>query len=141
MATLYIAKFKKDDTYQVNGKTILKSTFPNGEEDIKCYELKDTFYKENCLMLNKEEVYWCEPRFEDLLLNDKHRYTKDNIKRSFSLYCDDIYGKHRVTEDKINHLRNALVANMIGVIGFLQKKYPGFIILEDLNKNLINKHF
>lgn len=33
--------------------------------------------------------------------------------------------------EKINHIRNALVANMIGVLYHLYKTYPGLIVLED----------
>ena len=47
-ATLCIAKFKEDDLYdvQVNGETkrIPRPTFPEGEEDIKCYKLKKHYY-------------------------------------------------------------------------------------------------
>ena len=49
--------------------------------------------------------------------------------------------KHVPPVDQINHLRDALVANMVGVIFALQQQYPGVLILEDLDQDLIQKHF
>ena len=43
--------------------------------------------------------------------------------------------------DKLNRLRDSIVANMVGVISFLQKEYPGIVILEDLKKSSLDKHF
>ena len=40
-------------------------------------------------------------------------------------------------EDNINKARKALVGNMIGVIAFLFKSYPGIITMEDLKQNTI----
>ena len=44
LATLCIAKFDKSETYRVNDRTLVKPKFPNGEKDIKCYELREKFY-------------------------------------------------------------------------------------------------
>ncbi|MCX7985596.1 MAG: transposase, partial [Bacteroidales bacterium] len=39
--------------------------------------------------------------------------------------------KNALTLEKINHVRQALVSNMVGIINYLYQKFPGFIILED----------
>ena len=78
-------------------------------------------------------------------------YTRENIHRSLQKYVTDLLrersepsglGNHHVPPiSRINHLRDALVANMLGVISHLQQHYPGIVVLEDLKKDTINKHF
>ena len=48
---------------------------------------------------------------------------------------------HSPTIDKLNRIRDAITANMVGVIFHLQKTYPGIVILEDLDKEKLDKHF
>ena len=258
LATLCISKFNKNETYKVNEKILLKPSFPEGEEDIKCYKLKEEWYiktakpsservnysdikerrpvanlsyfidkiedkkwfeKHTCtcidlttakiikdkiilngdiltfLKLKKEaakkiifenhdeistlewgekigesiplqyserdeegnpkktkkgeidyrQVYFFDEKFKDLILNDDETYTQESIKNRFDKYLKELkengHSSHTPTVPKINHLRDAVIANMVGVITFLQKKYPGFIILEDLDKETIEKHF
>ena len=242
LATLCIAKFDKNETYEVNGKTLVKPKFPRGEEDIKCYELKKEFYdkkeKPSSKMVNFTEIkekrvianlsyfidrtndrnwfnektctcldlttakvikdkiilngdvltflklkkegakriifddynpdsilewdeekiegdsiplnldgkviYYFDKRFENLLIKDNLKYTKENIFNSLQEYLKELKEKrdseHKPSVEKLNHLRDSIVANMIGVISFLQNKYPGFVILEDLNVDTVNKH-
>ena len=243
LATLCIAKFNQNNyyTYDKNKgekQKILKPTFPIGEQEIKCYELKKDFYntkqepssdkvkfkeihkkrifnnlsyftdrkdlfkEKSCsfidltkakvindkiflngdvftflklkkeaakriiyekfsenltisdwidgegtyLAINGRAVYFYEKDYEGLELKD-YTYTKDEIKQRFEKYLEDLKNdrgnaeKHTATINQINHLRDAIVANMIGVIAFLQKPYPGFVILEDLDKETIHEHF
>ena len=257
LATLCLAKFKPEDTYKVNGKNILKPTFPKPEKDIECYSLKDfklsekyntkiqgektrfavknisyflkekylnntnyfkkealtcidlttakvingkiitngdimtylklkkavakrrifeLYGKENISFSSKLEwsnyedgkqegkrpegvlniktkegektIYWYCKKYEGILINSEKniKYTKENIRNSLSFYLENLKksnnnNEHTPSIQKINHLRDALTANMVGVIYFLQKEYPGFIILEDLDKKIIDKHF
>ncbi len=243
LATLCIAKFDKNETYEVNGDTLVKPKFPQGEEDIKCYELKKGFYDkrekpsskmvnftdikekrvianlsyfidrtddrswfdektctcidlttakvikdkiilngdvltflklkkegvkriifDDCnkdsklewdeeksevdsipLKLDGKEIYFFDKKFEGLLVKDNLKYTKENIFNSLQKYLKELKEKedseHKPSVVKLNHLRDSVVANMIGVISFLQKKYPGFVILEDLNVGDVDKHF
>ena len=72
------------------------------------------------------------------------KYNKDSIKNSLQFYLDSLRKKdesHTPSVLQINHLRDALTANMIGVICFLQKTHPGFVILEDLKKYTVDRHF
>ena len=256
LATLCLAKFKPEDIYKVNGKNILKPTFPQPEKDIQCYSLKnysltknyqtktqgektrfavknisyfledeyltnvDCFKQESltCLDLTtakvikgkiitngdimtylklkksvakrrifelytkrainsssklewknyedgktssersegvlniatnegEKTIYWYCEKYEGILINSENsiKYNQKNIENSLNSYLESLKksnnNEHTPSIQKINHLRDALVANMVGVICFLQKKYPGFIILEDLNKKSIDKHF
>ena len=240
LATLCIAKFDKSETYEVNGKTLVKPKFP---EDIKCYELKKEFYdkceKPNSNMVNIQEIkprriianlsyfidrtddknwfeektctcidlttakvirnkiilngdvltflklkkegakriifdkynkdskldydykeennnsiplkldnqpiYYFDKRFEGLLVKKDLKYTKENILNSLQKYLTQLKQKrdseHKPSVVKLNHLRDSLVANMIGIISFLQEQYPGFVILEDLNVDTVDEHF
>ena len=246
-ATLCIAKFNENELYEVkvNGETkkIPKPTFPEGEEDIKCYELKEKYYdkklksdlenlphdkrkekrvianvsyfidkvenkewfeEKNCtcidlttakviknkiilngdvltfLKLKKEaakklifenynqnselntfengtkkkrmkiqmddkEIYYFDKKFEGLLIKDNLKYTPENILEDLQKYLDQLKttgnSEHKPSVEKINHLRDSIVANMVGVIALLQKEYPGFVILEDLDETTVNEHF
>ncbi len=59
------------------------------------------------------------------------------IEKDLNRYLDELKSqdeRHTPSILQINHLRNALTANIVGVISYLYKTYPGFILLEDLEK-------
>lgn len=87
-------------------------------------------------------------------------YTPTDIENSLKEYLSDIQtlnkqrkadkhlGKdvrrenlHTPTFEQINNLRQALVANMVGIICHLQETYPGYIFLEDLKKASVDNQF
>ena len=100
-------------------------------------------------------VYFFEDKhgrnFESLELGNGRTYTREMICEALQGYLDMLLreqakpsgatNKHVPPIEKINHLRDALVANMVGVIMYLQQDYPGIVILEDLNMDLIEEHF
>ncbi len=102
------------------------------------------------LKIDGKPFYYWEKEYEGLELKD-YTYTKEDIKQRFEEFLQELQAtdrsEHKPSANKINHLRDALVANMIGVISFLQDKYsvqdkyPGFIVLEDLSRDMIDKHF
>ena len=275
LATLCLARFDKNDTYRHGDKTLLRPRFPQGEEDIKVYTLKqekyncraiseletrpieerrkkqvivnisyfidktkdpDWFSQQTCTCIDlttakvisgklisngdvltflklkyeaakrvlfdlvaqgkiteeNKRLEWgsevpenpdsiqlrygrpdSEPRtdekaeertvyffegalgrnFEGLELSNGRTYTRETIRTALQHYLDALLveqakptgaaNKHVPPIEKINHLRDALVANMVGVIMYLQQDYhyPGIVILEDLNMALIQKHF
>lgn len=74
-------------------------------------------------------LYYFDNRFDNLV-------DRANLKIELQEHFDkiregnsqgDIY-----TIEKINHLRNAICANAVGIIAHLLQKYPGLIALEDL---------
>ena len=89
--------------------------------------------------------------FEGLEFGNGRTYTRETICEALQGYLDTLLreqakptgavNKHVPPIDKINHLRDALVANMVGVIMHLQQGYPGIVMLEDLNMELIQEHF
>ena len=89
--------------------------------------------------------------FEGLELGNSRIYTRETIRTALQHYLDALLveqakptgavNKHVPPIEKINHLRDALVANMVGVIMHLQKQYPGIVMLEDLDMDLIQEHF
>ena len=71
-------------------------------------------------------------------------YNKNSIEIALNSYLNQLRQKnnnHNPSILQINHLRDAVIANMVGVICRLQEKYQGFVILEDLSKGLIDRHF
>ena len=103
----------------------------------------------------KRTVYFFEGaqgrNFEGLELSNSRIYTRETIRTALQHYLDDLLveqakpigaaNKHVPPIEKINHLRDALVANMVGVIMHLQQRYPGIMMLEDLDMGLIQEHF
>ena len=89
--------------------------------------------------------------FESLELSNGRTYTRDSIYKALQKYLDELLqekvkptgaaNKHLPSIEKINHLRDALVANMVGVIMYLQQDYPGIVMLEDLDMEKIEEHF
>ena len=114
--------------------------------------------KEN---LSEELIYRYAKDYEGILINkDKNiRYNPTNIENALKHYLKEVQdaakeesshlpkerqktdSNHTPSIQKINHLRDALTANMVGVICHLQKTYKGFVILEDLEKETIEEHF
>lgn len=103
----------------------------------------------------KRTVYFFEGaqgrNFAGLELSNGRIYTRETIRTALQHYLDALLveqakptgaaNKHVPPIEKINHLRDALVANMVGVIMHLQQRYPGIVMLEDLNMDLIQEHF
>ena len=244
-ATVCIAKFNENEIYKVkvNGETkdIPKPKFPEGDEDIKCYELKKHYYdkkfksdlenppydkrkekrvianisyfidkvenkewfeeknctcidlttakvikdkiilngdvltflklkkegakrlifenynkdselnwdKENsssiCMKMDDEEIYYFDKKFEGLLIKDNVKHTADNTLESLKAYLKELKingnSEHKPSVEKLNHLRDSIASNMVGVITLLQKTYPGFVILEDLDLDTVKEQF
>ena len=108
----------------------------------------------------EKTVYWYCKKYENISLDLKKdiKYDQGSIKNSLNHYLEELRKKERdsylnQSEEKrykedhtpsilqINHLRDALAANMVGVIYHLQKTHPGFIMLENLVKGIIDRHF
>ena len=89
--------------------------------------------------------------FEGLEFGNGRTYTRETIYKALQQYLDALLveqakptgatNKHVPPIEKINHLRDALVANMVGVIMHLQQRYSGIVMLEDLDMDLIQEHF
>ena len=117
------------------------------------YDRRDSEPKKNA---RERIVYYFEDaqhgrNFEGLTLGNGKTYNRETIREALQDYLDALLreqakptgavNKQVPPIDKINHLRDALVANMVGVIMHLQKHYPGIVILEDLDMDSIQDHF
>ena len=91
------------------------------------------------------------PNFEGLEFGNGRTYTRKMIREALQGYLKELLreqakpseaaNKHVPPIEKINHLRDALVANMVGVIMYLQQDYSGIVMLEDLDMEKIEEHF
>ena len=75
--------------------------------------------------------HYCD-KYKDII-------SKECIEKDLNRYLDELKNqdeRHTPSILQINHLRDAMTANMVGVITHLyrDRKYPGFILLEDLDK-------
>ncbi len=62
------------------------------------------------------------------------------IKEKLQRYLDKNQPSLLIEESKINHLRKALTANMVGVLHHIYHKYNCLIALEDIDHNTIESH-
>ena len=83
----------------------------------------------------EKTIYEYSTKYKDVL-------SKEQIKTELNCYLEELF-KNKTSHTpeilQINHLRDAITANMVGVICHLQKTYPGFVILEDLEPGRINR--
>ena len=79
----------------------------------------------------EKTIYYFKDQYKAIL-------SKDNIKNDLDRYLQELQQEkdesHTPSIQKINHLCKAITANAIGVITHLYKTYPGFVVLEDLQK-------
>lgn len=72
-------------------------------------------------------------------------YPKEKMIKELQGYLENIRSENNyeeITLERINHLRDAVASNMVGIIAFLFEKYKGIINLENLHsKNEIERHF
>ena len=76
-------------------------------------------------------VYYFRKEFKEVL-------TTEDIQKELKNYLNKLHDNQvescRLTEKKINHLRNAVASNISGILAFLHKKNPGLIIFEKNQK-------
>ena len=94
----------------------------------------------------EKTIYWYCEGYEGIFINHKKniKYNKQSIKDALNHYLIELRDNnesHTPTILQVNHLRDAIAANMVGVICHLQKTYKGFVILEDLAEGTVEKHF
>ena len=92
----------------------------------------------------EKTIYQYSKKYENMVLSNNIKYSQQNIENSLTHYLHQLRqndNRHTPSIEQVNHLRSAITANMVGVICYLQKRYPGFVILEDLNESTVNKHF
>lgn len=90
---------------------------------------------ENRGKLENENLYFYNERFKDIL-------SLEAIKKELQGYYNLLKSKKAVeviTVNKINHLRDALCANAVGILSYLQKQYFGMMFLENLELSNKNK--
>jgi hypothetical protein len=63
--------------------------------------------------------------------------TYDEVKNEIYTYFDEKQKDEARTEEKINHYRKAMTANMVGIIQHLYEQYPAHIAIEDLKASKI----
>jgi len=118
----------------------------NDSSEIKISKSGSTIViKDNCQ--EYQPIYWISQRQEK---KTKGMYreieTPEQIIKKLDGYLKDI-GRNNINEDiitvdKINHLRDAITANIVGVVSHLQGLFPGIIAFEDMDEeDHISKHF
>ena len=104
-----------------------KQDHPEGVLNIKLREKKN----KNNEIKKEETIYEYCIKYKDIL-------SEKDIEKDLNRYLEELKSQnetHTPSILQINHLRDALTANIVGVISYLCKNdHTGFIILEDLDK-------
>jgi len=85
-----------------------------------------------------KHIYKHNSKYESILSFD---FVKDELKKYIIKVKVDLNDNEEVSIQKVNHLREALCANMVWIIDFLQKIYPGMIYFEEKNEDDRINHF
>lgn len=83
-----------------------------------------------------EDLYFWDSRFALIV-------SRDEINRELQAYYDQVKNKQNyqlVTIEKINHLRDAICANAVGILHHLYSKYTGMFVFEDLRTAQKERH-
>lgn len=102
------------------------------------------YFKDNnfCIRTNDNNhhaiIYYYRPDLEKVR-------SRVSIKNMLTAYLELLKERNQerdiLTIEKINHLRDAMAANMVGIIAHLYEQYPGIIALENLTKDELASHF
>ena len=152
-----VAKRRLYDLHYEKG---LKEDLKWNDKNELRFHISDTGQKKKQNKQNEKPLilYRYDERYEGILLDSEKniKYNKNSIESSLNHYLNELRREdneqsssknkrdkedHTPTILQINHLRDALTANMVGVISHLQKKCPGFIVLEDLDKDNLEEEF
>jgi len=107
----------------------------------KITELKFERWKNILFFLDKDNYYY--PIYWFTEEQKQNKSLIDEIEKKLNNYFKYIQ-KNNLFEDnetieKINHLRDAITANIVWIINFLQKQFPWKIFLENLDKTLLQR--
>ena len=87
-------------------------------------------------MDKNKHIYKHNSKYESILSFD---FVKDELKKYITKVKIDLNDNDEVSIKKVNNLREALCANMVWVIDFLQKDFPWMIYFEDKNSSINQK--
>ncbi len=109
-------------------------------------ESKGRFFMRNAFVIKLKESERNDYQLLCYYKKDLFQYRQLNEMREIlQEYLNDLRGDSKmkkITIENINNLRDAITANMVGIIAFLFEKYPGIINLENLHSQReIDKHF
>jgi hypothetical protein len=145
---------------KVNAKRKLFDVFSKIDERANV----EFFEKIEILSWDKKEKCWKNKEFREVfvikmeegkkpnyqvlcyfLLKQERIFSKSEMQQILQKYLDALRKDPTFQEntiEQINHLRDAITANMVGIIAFLHEKYPAIINLENLHKDSdIQRHF
>lgn len=110
----------------------------NKEQSLIYFDEKEKVFCIHTKTDHNPKIYFYHPDLEKI-------QSKDQIEEKLKNYLKDLQKFNRerdiLTIEKINHLRDALASNIIGIISHLYQQFPGIIALENLSENDVNKHF
>ncbi len=109
------------------------------KEQVQYDDKEDIFYIKTFIEnATLQKISWFRKEFESI--RSKEDFF-DILKNYLTRLRSGAHKDEVESIEMINHLRDAVTANMIGIIACLYQRYPGIIVLENLGHEDIKRHF
>lgn len=124
-------RFLNDATFR--GK--IKNNTVLFDDENKCFY----FEYENRWKLQKQNIFYWKDDFDYLPCDDTFQNLKEEVGNELNVYLTSISNEEDISMQRVNNYKNAISANIVGIITELQKYFNGYICYETLDAGQIEK--
>ena len=124
-------RFLNDATFR--GK--IKNNTVLFDDENKCFY----FEYENRWKLQKQNIFYWKDDFNYLPCDDTFQNLKEEVESELNMYLTSISNEEDISMQRVNNYKNAISANIVGIITELQKYFNGYICYETLDAGQIKE--
>ena len=124
-------RFLNDATFR--GK--IKNNTVLFDDENKCFY----FEYENRWKLQKQNIFYWKDDFNYLPCDDTSQNLKEEVENQLNMYLTSISNEEDISMQRVNNYKNAISANIVGIITELQKYFNGYICYETLDTGQIKE--
>ena len=97
------------------------------------------FEYENRWKLQKQNIFYWKDDFDYLPCDDIFQNLKEEVENELNMYLTSISNEEDISMQRVNNYKNAISANIVGIITELQKHFNGYICYETLDAGQIEQ--
>ena len=97
------------------------------------------FEYENRWKLQKQNIFYWKDDFDYLPCDDTFQNLKEEVGHELNVYLTSISNEEDISMQRVNNYKNAISANIVGIITELQKHFNGYICYETLDAGQIEQ--
>ena len=124
-------RFLNDATFR--GK--IKNNTVLFDDENKCFY----FEYENRWKLQKQNIFYWKDDFNYLPCDETFQNLKEEVENQLNMYLTSISNEEDISMQRVNNYKNAISANIVGIITELQKYFNGYICYETLDTGQIKE--